>query len=359
MKNLLLICSLLMLFTGVSVLAEPITIGEKFTMQSTILGEERPYLVHLPESYDSDKSQAQKYPVLYVLDGSSSFAIASSIISAMADNAQIPEHIVVAIPNTTDRTRDLTPNKSIYGYDGEKSKHNETSGGGDKFLQFIEQELIPQIAKDYRTRDYKTFVGHSFGGLTVLHSLLSQEGLFNNYLAIDSSLWWDRRVMLKRVTEYVAKHKDANARIFMSTADWSGSEDGDGMAVPNRLFFETLRDSGLPNLHVELQSFKNEDHGSVPLPSFYYGMLNLFDGYKIEEDVLSKGSGAVAAHYAAFSKSRNAVFLPTEELVADVAEWFTEDKPHLAQGFFELNVANYPGSESARAQLAEYLKSKK
>ncbi|MBL4836591.1 MAG: alpha/beta hydrolase [Kordiimonadaceae bacterium] len=359
MKNLLLICSLLVLFIGTSLQAEPITIGEKFTIQSAILKEERPYLVHLPVSYEGNKSQLQKYPVLYILDGSSSFVIASSIVSDMATSTQIPEHIVVAIPNTTDRTRDLTPNNSIYGYDGERSPDVETSGGGDKFLQFIEQELIPQINKNYRTMDYTTFAGHSFGGLTVLHSFLSQQGLFDNYLAIDSSLWWDHRIMLKRVKKFVGTHTDSNARIFMSTADRTDDPNGEGMAVPNRTFFETLKNSGFPNLHVAQQSFKNEDHGSVPLPSLYYGLLNLFDGYKIKRDVLLEGADAVAKHYEVFSKARNTVFLPPEEMIGDFAKWFTEDKPHLAQGFFELNAANYPTSEKAQKQLAEYLKTKK
>src|SRR5688572_14939028 len=90
-----------------------IKIGEKFALQSKVLNEERPYWVYLPQSYHNQMFAPKKHPVLYLLDGDANFHLASGIVQFMAANfhIQIPELIIVAIPNT-ERTRDLTPTHS-------------------------------------------------------------------------------------------------------------------------------------------------------------------------------------------------------------------------------------------------------
>jgi predicted alpha/beta superfamily hydrolase len=81
-----------------------IKIGEKFALHSKILNEERRYWVHLPESYSNRMFAPQKYPVLYLLDGDANFHMASGVVHFMGTglngNIQIPELIIVAIPNT-------------------------------------------------------------------------------------------------------------------------------------------------------------------------------------------------------------------------------------------------------------------
>src|SRR5215212_9137226 len=113
-----------------------IKIGEAFTLRSKILNEERPYWVYLPSSYHDKMYAPRRYPVLYLLDGDLHFHSASGVVQFMSSgvngNNQIPELIVVAIPNT-DRTRDLTPTRSKVGYDGKEDPSQETSGGGAAF----------------------------------------------------------------------------------------------------------------------------------------------------------------------------------------------------------------------------------
>ncbi len=124
-----------------------ITIGTEHKLQSRILGEERRYVVNLPGSYqDDDFYLHKKYPVLILLDGDTHFHSASGAIRFMGGNEQIPEMIVVAVLNTN-RTRDLTPTnvKAVSG--GNDGQAFASSGGGDKFLRFLETELLPQISK--------------------------------------------------------------------------------------------------------------------------------------------------------------------------------------------------------------------
>ena len=51
---------------------QDIRIGKKYSMRSRVLGEERPYWVYLPASYDA-RDKRHRYPVLYLLDGDGHF----------------------------------------------------------------------------------------------------------------------------------------------------------------------------------------------------------------------------------------------------------------------------------------------
>ncbi|MGK0453914.1 MAG: putative alpha/beta superfamily hydrolase [Paraglaciecola sp.] len=95
--------------------------------------------------------------------------------------------IIIAIPNTN-RARDLTPTRvDIDFFTGDSIQY--ANGGGNKFLDFMEEELIPHIEKTHPASVYRTFVGHSFGGLSVINALINKPHLFNNCVAIDASLW--------------------------------------------------------------------------------------------------------------------------------------------------------------------------
>ena len=152
--------------------------------------------MHIPESALNSTSNTTKYPVLYLLDGPGHFYSVTEMIKQLSANGNtiVPEMIIVAIPNT-DRSLDLTPSHvDIDVFSGDSIQYS--SGGGNKFLDFMEDELIPHIEKTYPAAPYSTFVGHSFGGLSVINVLISRPHLFNNYVAIDPSLWWDDQAFL-------------------------------------------------------------------------------------------------------------------------------------------------------------------
>lgn len=101
--------------------------GEKNSLHSKILNEDRPYLVYLPPSYKANRDHApQKYPVIYLLDGEWNFEWVCEVAQFMGDTQKIPELIVVGILNT-DRERDLTPTHAT---------NNVSSGGGPLLKSF-------------------------------------------------------------------------------------------------------------------------------------------------------------------------------------------------------------------------------
>lgn len=134
----------------------------RHTIDSTVLGEERTILIRVPAGY-------QLFPVVYMLDAHPpQNAMMVGLIEQQVWGGQMPEMIVVGIQNTN-RTRDLTPTKT----------DRAGSGGGDKFLQFLETEVMPLVEKNYRTRPFRVFAGHSLGGLAVVYALISRPDLFN------------------------------------------------------------------------------------------------------------------------------------------------------------------------------------
>ena len=126
-------------------------------MRSSTLGEERPYWVSLPASYQETQYAPRRYPVLYLLDGNTNFYSASGTVQFMSSGAsgsiQIPELIIIAVLNI-DRTRDLTPTHTLQRPEGDDPSL-KNSGGGDAFLKFLNEELIPHIDRTYRTSPYR------------------------------------------------------------------------------------------------------------------------------------------------------------------------------------------------------------
>ncbi|QTH73500.1 alpha/beta hydrolase [Pseudoalteromonas xiamenensis] len=202
----------------ISIYAKGIEIGDKQVLESKILGEEREYFISLPTSYNQNNYSS--YPVLYLLDGdmNSFFQVFSGMVNQMSVDASptIPEMIVVGIVSQN-RVRDSSPTHPLIQYGGTKNEALHITGGADKFIQFIKEELIPKINQNYRTSAYKVLVGYSFAGLPVIQSLYTTPETFNAYLAIDPSMWWDDQHMLKQLSHFYQSPKLNKRRLFVAT----------------------------------------------------------------------------------------------------------------------------------------------
>src|SRR5215218_9852949 len=218
--------NLIRLLSGVAVLllissaaiAQPATgTVKRFSIKSTVLGEDRVILVRTPVGYETNKVS---YPVLYMTDGDAHMGHTASTIEFLTQNGRISDLIIVGVTNT-DRTRDLTPAKS-----SNKNPAGElrfpTSGGADKFLKFFETELIPEIEKQYRVQPYRILAGHSLGGLFAVHSMISKPGLFNSYVAVSPSLQWENGEALKRAEEFLKNQKEMKVTLFVSLGNEQG-----------------------------------------------------------------------------------------------------------------------------------------
>ena len=172
----------LLVLTVAAIGAEPaaptdFVVGKKLTIKSTVLGENRSLQVFTPSDYESAKSSYPTLPVLYLLDGTDHYIHVTGLVDYLARKGRIPPMIVVAVGNT-ERTRDLTPTHTIVGYDGKPDDSLESSGGSGKFFEFLRDELIPYVEKNYRTAPFRILDGHSFGGLFAIKVLLDSPDTF-------------------------------------------------------------------------------------------------------------------------------------------------------------------------------------
>jgi len=174
---------------------KPFVLGVIDEIQSGELAEKRILNIYLPEGYN--QSDSTRYPVIYLLDGSADedFIHIAGLVQFNSFEwvNQIPKSIVVGIA-TVDRKRDFTFPTSI-----ERDKKNyPTTGHSDKFISFIEKELEPYIQSKYKTNTNKTIIGQSLGGLLASEILIKKPDLFNRYIIISPSLWWDNGSLLNQ-----------------------------------------------------------------------------------------------------------------------------------------------------------------
>lgn len=198
-----------------------VVIGKVDSVYSNILKEQRKIWIYTPGMTSGNNDSTQRYPVLYLLDGDSHFASVVGIIQQMSQvngNTVLPEMIVVAIPNT-DRTRDLTPTHVTSDSPMLDSNLSKSTGGGENFAAFIEKELMPHIDSVCPTQPYRTLVGYSFGGLTVMNVLINHTKLFNAYVAIDPSMWYDKERFLATTKNKLLEKKYNGTRLYLGIAN--------------------------------------------------------------------------------------------------------------------------------------------
>lgn len=266
------------------------TIGKEYLLQSEILGQERPILVYLPPDYEKKE---KAYPVLYLLDGRGNFHHTTACVAFLARNRRMPEMIVIGIPNTDDRTRDLTPETTT------GKERFPTSGGAENMLSFIEEELVPYVNEKYRTEDYKTLVGHSFGGLFVTHTFLHHPKIFNSYISISPSLWWDNQKMVKEQTDtFFEEQQGLVGHLYMTMGNEGGSMLGGAWKLA-----ALLEEKSPPDFKWEFDLMEEETHGSIPHRSTYKGLEFIFSDWNLkkqEEFIIAEGIAAYEEKVAKF-----------------------------------------------------------
>jgi predicted alpha/beta superfamily hydrolase len=252
-SNVLILCALLLsgfVFSQHdSTSIKPFTIGESVEFYSSELGENRIINVYLPASYHSDSTR--KYNVIYLLDGSAEedFIHISGLVQfgSYPWINMLPESIVIGISNV-DRKRDLTFLTSI----AEDKKDFPTSGGSENFMAFIEKELQPKVESMYRTSSVKTIIGQSLGGLLATEILLKKPELFDNYIIISPSLWWDDQSLLDFADVKISDEMS----IFVGVG-----KEGKVMEKDAKALYKKLKKVNATNLFFKFR--KELDHGDA------------------------------------------------------------------------------------------------
>lgn len=142
------------------------------------------------------------HPVLYVLDANAKFATIVELIRMRTHRPgvlSIVPPVVVGIGYQIDGPYDRTRRSYDLSF-GPPSADNPTkagqspnpTGGADKFLQFLTENVIPKVNESFNIDQKRTvLLGHSLAGNFVLNLMRRTPDLFSSYIAISPSIWWN------------------------------------------------------------------------------------------------------------------------------------------------------------------------
>ena len=301
---------------------------------STILNETRQISIYLPDDYHFSET---KYPVLYLLDGGAHLQHASAAVDYLSNRGVIPDIIVVAVHNI-DRNRDFSP---------VHVDNVPTSGGAEKFLKFLSNELVPYLYGNYRTAGFNILLGHSFGGTFIGYTLLTRPKLFDAFLAVSPYLMYADNLVVDMASEELKPFK--NDKYFYMTV---GNEER---------YFETLEEyaSIIKEKAGESVKFKyvkmmDEDHATTPYLTLFSGLKFIFSGWQLPVELLQTDLETIDRHFEDLSK-RYGIEVNTPELVINALGYTYLQAGDLesAISVFKRNVARYPESANVYDSLGE------
>jgi len=313
-----------------------ISLGETIEFTSKVLNEKRDILIYTPTGYEESN---RKYPTLYITDGAENFFIATAIVNFLSRSGQIPRMIVVGIPNVN-RNRDLSPS-IIQG--------TSNPGGGDTFLTFFEDELIPYIDKTYRTNNYRVLFGHSLGGMFANYAMFIRPELFNAFITASPYLYYDNEFVIKEATSKLDNLSNFDRQLFITL----GNEPTYHSSLNK---YTSLLKDNTNTLRWDYQIFNDEDHGSIPIVSLLKGLKYIYSDFQLKMETATEGIEAILDHYSQV-KSKYDYKVDISEATFNIIGYtlLQNEEFDKAIEVFEYNIKLYPNSANVYDSLAEAL----
>lgn len=275
------IASLLFIFLHLSahsqlpvVNSKPFILGEILEINSKVLGEKRTLNIYLPAGYKEEDTT--QYPVIYLLDGAADEDFIHVVGLIQFNNFEwinrVPKSIVVGIANV-DRKRDFTFPTTIK----EDQKNYPTAGHSTSFINFIESELQPFIEKRYKANQSKTLIGQSLGGLLATELLLKKPQLFNQYIIISPSIWWDNGSLLNFPLDHLNKIQ-LKSQIYIGVGKEGLSPGKTSRLMENdaQLLVDRLKQIQSSNIQVFFDYLPQEDHATVTHQAIFNALRMLY-----------------------------------------------------------------------------------
>ena len=349
-------------------------IGILDSIYSETLEEYRRIYIQFPDDYTTQNNK--KYPVVFILDGEILLSTVKNVQSFYSGGFT-PEMIIVAISNENHRTRDLTTSRITEKYG---MPFKEENGEAYIFSDFLEKELIPFIENKYPVSNFRTLIGHSYGGLFTINTLVNHPQLFSNYLAIDPSLDWDDQQLLKDSKDKLANRNYNGKRLFMSLNGQLDMQNSNVtienvmkdttaftlFARSNIAFSKTVKINYKNGLDFHWKFYPRDIHGTIAFPSIMDGLIFLFDWYQMENTYkfnspeTSKEELFSIVNYRAEKLENHFGYKvpPYPEELLNALGYMSLDmeQQEKSKMFFEFAIEFYPNSPNSYDSMSEYYK---
>jgi predicted alpha/beta superfamily hydrolase len=246
------------------------------TLYSEILDEKRALQIHFPKDYQPGAET--RFDAIYVLDGEWNTSLTSTVYNFLAFAKFVPQDLIIiginnpSKNNTNLRDRDFTPTHTDYG---------PVSGGAEKFLGFVKNELLPYIHKTYPAKvEGSTLYGTSLGGLFALYAFLMEPQLFKSYLTVEPSIWWDNNYLTGFAAKKLDEMKDLNNTLWISSRDGNAFQQMGIKGIDS-----VFRKKAPPGLIWKSVGYSNETHFSAIWKGIYDGLKFSYTGHLIEGNI--------------------------------------------------------------------------
>ncbi|NCA77252.1 MAG: hypothetical protein EOM90_13045 [Alphaproteobacteria bacterium] len=305
---------------------ESVIIGQVKEINSAALGGEVRYHVHLPEKYAGTD---EPFPVIYLINAQSTanFANACATVDNLSSE-RIPDMILVGISNT--------------GVAGNYWSCPDDSGQlkpAARFYRFLEEELIPEINKNYRTTPYKILAGQSNSGLYVLNNLLFHPALFDAYVLASPMLGWCPGFLLNETRKFLDSNPVLNKRLYVDYGELDYIEVLDTIQE----FEKILGRKSPEGFTWKLEMIRNDGH--VPYASLHNALLFFFSGCTVTPEMRKFSIAQMKSHFVGLSKAYGFTVQPKGDVLFDMAlNLKNEKKVDEAIEWFRYLVSLYPNT---------------
>lgn len=273
----------------------PVTLQDtfQFDLDSTHTGRTHRLYVAVPEG----PAPAAGHPVIYLLDGGAHFPTLERLTRVLPRLARgfgvaaaTPVIVGLTYPgdqahNDQARGEDYTPPASNLSNTGDR--FSKKQGGAERFLDFLKKELEPALASRLPIDGSRTaLMGHSYGGLLVLHAFFTRPTSFDTFIAGSPSIWWNDRYVLTEKKAFLERfaRTPVKARVLLTVGGLEQkprkSEGTRGMFAAERRMVDNARElaveleaMGGGDFAVQYLEFPGDDHYSAWLPMLSRGLL--------------------------------------------------------------------------------------
>lgn len=219
--------------------------------------------------------------VFYVTDGARLGPAVDGVCRLLAGTKGASSDCAVAAVDVPDRTAFLTPTASSLGRNGLDTGKVPEGGRAAELVECLEKTVKPAVSRALEGRKIRhALMGHSFGGLFALSTMVSRPDLFDAWVAADPSLWWDGGVLLKRLEARAgAGAPDGFVYAGFATAlrKTEGTTAQRNLTQAER-FRKALEGFAGPNARLQVDDYPRETHGTIAVPVFHEAMKRLLIG---------------------------------------------------------------------------------
>lgn len=256
---ILLLCFYITSFVNGQELKTDNVVGTNYMFHSQVTGEQQQLQVYLPEGYD--ESGTTKYPVLYLLDGQNWFTSGVSLLKvftgAETGYKSIPDFIVVGISTNWEKRRSFF-----------------AASNTQNAINFIENEVIAFMDRNFRTSDERLLFGWQFAGGFVINTLAKKPKLFSGYIAA-TPVFFDPDIMDTLFSE----NENLNGFLYIT----GSKEEKSTWVKPTVAILAKKAPKTFNWTFKEISAFGAFGHRISPVEAISYGLREYYYDYPLLE----------------------------------------------------------------------------